>query len=102
MWVPEIDHKDFPADGAIIGSDDAFGEYFMMYFDERKVSRKYGVSFADGILKWWRDPPQFLQRYTWTISDGGSSIIGKGLLSKGGRSGNRILIRPVYGLADCF
>jgi hypothetical protein len=25
----------------IFGSDDATGEYFMLYFDERGVSRKY-------------------------------------------------------------
>ena len=54
IWYSEIEHKDFPTGIAIFGSDDATGEYFMMYFDERKVSRKYEVSFQDSVLKWWR------------------------------------------------
>ena len=84
MWFSEIDKKDFPTGIAIFGSDDATGKYFMMYFDERKVSRKYEVSFQDGILNWWRDAPGFSQRYTWTITDNGNTIIGKGQLSKNG------------------
>ncbi len=82
MWTSEIDHKDFPAGIAIFGSDDATGEYFMMYFDERKVSRKYEVSLQDGVLKWWRNTPDFSQRYSWTITDDGHTMIGKGQLSK--------------------
>lgn len=72
----------FPTGTAIFGSDDATAAYFMMYFDERKVSRKYEVSFQDGVLKWWRNAPRFSQRYTWTITEIGNSIIGKGELSK--------------------
>jgi hypothetical protein len=70
--------------GHILGSDDATGEYFMLYFDERKVSRKYEVSFQDNVLRWWRNAPGFSQRYTWTITDNGNTIIGKGELSKDG------------------
>jgi len=84
MWVSEIDKEDFPTGIAVFGSDDAAGEYFMMYFDERKVSRKYDVSFQDGVLKWWRNAPGFSQRYSWTIIDNGNKIIGKGQLSKDG------------------
>jgi len=69
---------------AIFGSDDAAGTYFMMYFDERKVSRKYEVSFQKGVLKWWRNAPGFAQRYTWVITDNGDTVIGKGELSKDG------------------
>ena len=84
LWYSEIDQEGFPTGMAIFGSDDATGEYFMMYFDERKVSRKYEVSFQDGILKWWRNAPGFSQQYTWTIIDDGNTIIGKGQLSKDG------------------
>lgn len=69
---------------AIFGSDDTIREYFMLYFDERKVSRKYDVSFQNNILKWWRNSPEFSQRYTWTLADDGNTIIGKGELSKDG------------------
>ncbi len=77
IWYSEIDHKDFPTGIAIFGSDDATGEYFMMYFDERKVSRKYEVSFQDSVLKWWRNAPGFSQCYIWEIADNGNTIIGK-------------------------
>jgi hypothetical protein len=40
----------FPTGIAIFGSDDATGEIFYDVFYERKVSRKYEVSFEDGIL----------------------------------------------------
>ena len=84
MWNSEIDHPDFPTGIAIFGSDNAAEEYFMMYFDERKVSRKYEVSFQNNVLKWWRNDPKFSQRYTWTINGNGNTITGKGELSKDG------------------
>ncbi len=84
IWRSEIDDPRFPTGIAIFGSDDATGEYFMLYFDERKVSRKYEVSIGDDAVKWWRNAPNFSQRYTWTIVDDGNTIIGKGELSKDG------------------
>lgn len=34
----------------LVGSDDATGEYFMHYFDEREVSRTYDVDVRpDGL-----------------------------------------------------
>src|SRR5205823_358470 len=74
----EVDEPEIPSGVAIFGSDDATGEYFMLYFDERGVSRKYDVSMRDGVLKWSRDAPGFSQRMTGTIVDGGRTIIGKG------------------------
>jgi hypothetical protein len=82
----KIDKEGFPAGIAIMGTDDATGEYFMLYFDERKVSRKYEVSFRDNVLKWWRNVPDFSQRYTWTFTDNGNTIIGKGELCKDGKT----------------
>lgn len=84
MWCSEINKEGFPTGIAIFGSDDATGKYFMMYFDERKVSRKYEVSLQDGVLKWWRDAPDFSQKYTWTITDDGDTMIAEGQLSKDG------------------
>jgi len=78
----EIDEEGIPSGVAVFGSDDATEEYFMLYFDERKVSRKIDVSFKDNKLKWWRNTPGFSQRYTWTISDDGNVIICTGELSK--------------------
>lgn len=80
----EIDEAGIPSGIAIFGSDDSAGEYFMLYFDERKVSRKYEVSFQNNVLKWWRNSPEFSQRYSWTLEDNGNIIIGKGELSKDG------------------
>jgi hypothetical protein len=78
----EIDEEGIPSGIAVFGSDDAAGEYFMLYFDERKVSRKIDVSFSDNKLKWWRNTSGFSQRFTWTISDDGNIIISTGELSK--------------------
>jgi hypothetical protein len=80
----EIDEPEVPSGIAIFGSDDDLGEYFMLYFDERGVSRRYDVSLHDNILKWWRDAPGFSQRNTLTIAEDGMTIIGKGELSKDG------------------
>lgn len=82
----EIDDRRFPSAVAIIGSDDAEGEYYMLTFDERSVSRKYEVSLQNNIWKWWRDAPGFRQRYEGIIEDGGNTIFGKGELSKDGLS----------------
>jgi hypothetical protein len=82
----EIDEPDIPSGIAIFGSDDALGEYFMLYFDERGVSRRHDVSLHDNVLKWWRTAPGFSQRNTLTIGDDGRTIIGKGEVSKDGVS----------------
>jgi len=80
----EIAEEKIPAGIAIFGSDDSSGEFFMLYFDERKVSRKYQVSFQDNILKWWRNAPDFSQRFTCNFTDDNNTIIGKGEMCKDG------------------
>ena len=72
----EVDEKGFPVGMAIFGSDDATGELFMLFFDERKISRKYEVSVEDNVVKWWRNVPGFSQRYSRTITDNAKTIIG--------------------------
>lgn len=81
-----IDDPRFPRGIAMIGSDDAEAAYYMLTFDERGVSRKYDVTLHDTIWKWWRNGPDFSQRYEGLIVDGGTTIIGKGELSKDGVS----------------
>ena len=56
----------------------------MLYFDDRKVSRKCDVAYQDNVLKWWRNAPEFSQRYTFTFTDNGNTIIGKGEISQDG------------------
>jgi hypothetical protein len=85
-WYSQVDEKDVPAGIAIFGSDNATGELFMLYFDEREVSRKYEASIENNTLKWWRTAPGFSQRYSWTIVDNGNTIIGKGELCKDGKT----------------
>jgi hypothetical protein len=80
----EIDEPGIPSGVAIFGSDDATGEYFMLYFDERGVSRKYEVTFGDNTWRWSRNAPGFSQRFSGTFIDGGRTIVGKGELSKDG------------------
>lgn len=86
MMRSEIDDSRFPSAIAIFSSDDSEGQYYMLTFDERGVSRKHEVSLRDNIWKWWRNAPGFFQRYEGTIVDGGNTIIGKGELSKDGVS----------------
>jgi hypothetical protein len=40
----------------------------MEYFDSRGVKRTYGISLDDGVLRMWRDDPEFAQRYEATLA----------------------------------
>lgn len=84
-WYLEVDEEGFPVGIGIFGSDDTTGELVMLFFDERKISRKYTVSVEGKMVKWWRKVPGFWQRYSWTITDDGNTIIGKGELSEDGQ-----------------
>ncbi len=86
LWYSSVDQAGFPAGVAIFGSDDALNAYFMLYFDERKVSRMQEVSFKNNVLKWWRNAPGHSQRYTWTFEEDGNSFVSRGELSKDGVS----------------
>lgn len=80
----EMDDRVIPAGIAIFGSDDAEKSYFMIYFDERGVSRKYDVTIQGNTWTWSRNAPGFSQRYTVDIVDNGEKMIGKGEMSKDG------------------
>jgi hypothetical protein len=85
------DEGKIPAGITYIGSDNTNGTLVMIYFDERKVSRILNASFKDNVLKWWRTGPEFSQRYTYTISPDGNTIISKGEMSKDGISWDKDL-----------
>jgi hypothetical protein len=80
----QIDEPEIPRGIAIFGTDDKTGECSMLYFDERGVSRRYEVSITNNVWKWWRNTPDFSQRFTATISPDGCSIVGRGELSRDG------------------
>ena len=80
----QIDEPQIPSGIAVFGSDDTTGEWSMLYFDERGVSRRYEVSLRDNEWKWWRDTPEFSQRFTGTIAADGRTIVGRGQLSRNG------------------
>ena len=46
------------------------------YFDSRGVARAYDVSFEDGVLRLWRDGPDFAQRYHGRLSADAMTIDG--------------------------
>ena len=39
----------------------------MEYLDSRCVRRTYGISLDDGVLRIWRDDPEFAQRFSATL-----------------------------------
>ena len=78
------DEGKIPSGISIFASDNTKSEYSMIYFDDRKVSRKYDVTFQDNVLKWWRSGPEFSQRYTFTFTDNNNTIISKGEMSENG------------------
>jgi hypothetical protein len=80
----EIDEPEVPSGLAVFGSDNTMKEYFMVYFDERGISRKYEISFENNVLTWRRESPEFSQRMVFTISDDGNTIVSKGTMSKHG------------------
>jgi hypothetical protein len=58
----------------VIGRDDASETYQVFYFDDRRVSRIYAMSFANRVWKLWREAPGFSQRFTATLSPDGDRI----------------------------
>jgi hypothetical protein len=70
----EVEEPGVPSSIAIFGSDDDADTFFMLYFDERGVSRKYEMTLDDHVWKLWRLVPGFSQRFTGTFQ--GDTIVG--------------------------
>ena len=84
LWRSSMEDSRFPVGVALFGSDDERGEYFMLYFDSRGVSRKYDVAVEGNTIRWWRNTPTLSQRQTWTIAGDGRSVTAKGEMSRDG------------------
>jgi hypothetical protein len=78
----QINEKEIPDGIAIFGTDDDSGQLFMLYFDERKVSRKYNAEVKGEQLRWWRNADDLSQRNTMTLIDNGDEIISAGEMSR--------------------
>lgn len=81
----EIDEPEVPSGIAIFGSDDVAKTFYMLYLDERGISRKFDVSLEGNQLKWQRDEPSFSQHCTITITEDGTELVSKGEMSQDGK-----------------
>ena len=61
------DHELFPDAISVIGAPQSGDGLIMEYFDSRGVRRTYGIALEGGVLRMWRDEPEFAQRYSATI-----------------------------------
>lgn len=82
----QIDEPEIPSGIAIFGTDDTTGECSMLYVDERGVSRRYDVSLQENVWKWWRNAPEFSQRFAGRIAADGRTIVSRGEYSRDGAS----------------
>jgi len=80
----ETDEPQIPSAVAIFGSDGGDGTVFMLYFDQRGVSRKCDVELGDGTMTWRRDDPKFRQTHTITAEDGGARLEASGRMARDG------------------
>ncbi|MGJ6966934.1 hypothetical protein ACSDR0_33965 [Streptosporangium sp. G11] len=80
---PWRDNAPFPTT-AVIGLDDATGEFTMLYADARGVHRVYRMTLADGLWTVWRDAPGFGQRFIGTLSADGDTVDGRWEMSTDG------------------
>jgi hypothetical protein len=80
----QIDEPEIPTAIAVFGTDDGTDGCSMLYFDEREVSRRYEVRLDGNEWRWWRDAPDFSQRFVGTITPDGRTIVGRGEYSRDG------------------
>jgi hypothetical protein len=62
------EHELFPDAICVIGHPEEGDGLVMEYFDSRGVRRTYGISLEDGVLRVWRDHPEFAQRMAATLA----------------------------------
>lgn len=62
------EHELLPNAIGIIGAPENGDGLVMEYFDSRGVRRTYRTSIEDGVWRWWRDVPDFAQRFTATLA----------------------------------
>ncbi len=66
--------SDAPSAIWLIHRDESNSGYQAFYYDDRKVSRIYKMSFSDGSWKLWRQAPGFSQRFEGKVSEDGKTI----------------------------
>jgi len=70
----------------LINRDETSYDYKVFYYDDRKVSRIYEMSFADQVWKLWRGSPGFSQRFEGKINHDGNRILAKWEKSNDGQT----------------
>jgi hypothetical protein len=80
----EMDEAEIPSGVAIFGSDDGAERIYMLYFDERTVSRKFDVTVGVTEVTCRRDHPRFSQIMRLRVDGGGDRLIGSGRRSEDG------------------
>ncbi len=53
----------------LVSRDASTSNYIVLYYDTRKVSRVYEMSFSDRTWKIWRNSPGFSQRFAGKLSE---------------------------------
>ena len=79
----EMRQPEVPPGVAICGSDDN-GSLFLIYFDQRGVSRHYEESDNGSEMRWRRDDPKISHRRSFTVRADGTVIEQVGQMSEGG------------------
>jgi hypothetical protein len=65
------DHELFPDAICVIGPPEDDDGLVMEYFDSRGVRRTYEIAIEDGVLRVWRDDPEFAQRMSASLAPDG-------------------------------
>lgn len=86
IWRSHYEHPEIPDGIIVIGATDEPSP--MHYFDERGVQRIYTATLEGDTWRYWREAsaPDFSQRFTGTFADDGNSIVGRGEMSRDGRT----------------
>jgi hypothetical protein len=77
--------KEVPQATWLIGRDESTDLFKVLYFDGRKVSRIYEMSFKNGEWKMWRDAPGFSQRFKGVLGKNHNTITAEWEKSDDGR-----------------
>jgi len=80
----EIVEPEIPSGVAVFGGDDGAERIYMLYFDERRVSRKFDVTVGREEVTCRRDHPTFSQIMRLRVDGGGARLIGSGRRSENG------------------
>jgi hypothetical protein len=73
-----------PAGVQVLGGDGDSGRYVLLHHDARGVTRIYDAAVHGRVLRWWRDAPDFRQRYALTVAPDGRTMASSGELCRDG------------------